>query len=62
MIDEKNNTVELTEKGIELITANNEDANFFVMPDVSVITWSNFSIKQRREVGEERSVDARLLQ
>ncbi|MEI2758034.1 MAG: preprotein translocase subunit SecA [Bacteroidia bacterium] len=34
VIDEKNNTVELTEKGIELITANNEDVNFFVMPDV----------------------------
>ncbi|HNC34325.1 MAG TPA: preprotein translocase subunit SecA, partial [Bacteroidia bacterium] len=34
VIDEKNNTVELTEKGIELITANNEDPHFFVMPDV----------------------------
>jgi len=34
VIDEKNNTVELTEKGIELITANNEDTHFFVMPDV----------------------------
>lgn len=28
VIDEKNNTVELTEKGIELITANNEDPHF----------------------------------
>jgi preprotein translocase subunit SecA len=34
VIDEKNNTVELTEKGIELITANNEDPQFFVLPDV----------------------------
>ena len=34
VIDEKNNTVELTEKGIELITANNEDSQFFVLPDV----------------------------
>jgi preprotein translocase subunit SecA len=34
IIDEKNNQVELTEKGIELITASGEDAGFFVMPDV----------------------------
>ena len=34
VIDEKNNQVELTEKGIELITAAGEDQNFFVMPDV----------------------------
>ena len=33
-IDEKNNSVELTDKGIELITADGEDKNFFVMPDV----------------------------
>ncbi|HEX8377091.1 MAG TPA: preprotein translocase subunit SecA, partial [Pedobacter sp.] len=34
VIDEKQNQVELTEKGIELITASGEDAHFFVMPDV----------------------------
>ncbi len=34
MIDEKNNQVELSEKGIELITASGEDPHFFVMPDV----------------------------
>jgi preprotein translocase subunit SecA len=34
VIDEKNNQVELTEKGIELITTSGEDHNFFVMPDV----------------------------
>ncbi|MBD1385760.1 preprotein translocase subunit SecA [Mucilaginibacter rigui] len=34
IIDEKNNSVELSEKGIELITASGEDPNFFVMPDV----------------------------
>jgi preprotein translocase subunit SecA len=33
-IDEKNNQVELTEKGIELITQQGEDPNFFVLPDV----------------------------
>ncbi|KAF1856522.1 hypothetical protein Lal_00049047 [Lupinus albus] len=34
IIDEKSNSVELSEKGIELITASGEDPNFFVMPDV----------------------------
>ena len=34
VIDEKNNQVELTEKGIELITTSGEDSNFFIMPDV----------------------------
>lgn len=34
IIDERHNQVELTEKGIELITSSGEDANFFVMPDV----------------------------
>jgi preprotein translocase subunit SecA len=33
-IDEKNNQVELTEKGIELITQQGEDTNFFILPDV----------------------------
>lgn len=34
VIDEKNNSVELTEKGIELITSSTEDKHFFVLPDV----------------------------
>ncbi|MNK22450.1 preprotein translocase subunit SecA [compost metagenome] len=34
VIDEKQNTVELTEKGIDLISGN-EDRNFFIMPDIS---------------------------
>ena len=33
-IDEKNNQIELTDKGIELITSTGEDKNFFIMPDV----------------------------
>lgn len=33
-IDEKHNQVELTEKGIELITQSGEDPSFFIMPDV----------------------------
>ena len=35
-IDEKNNSVELTDKGISLITKAGEDPNFFILPDISV--------------------------
>jgi preprotein translocase subunit SecA len=34
-IDEKNNQVELTEKGLHYITKSGEDPNFFVLPDLS---------------------------
>ncbi len=33
-IDEKNNSIELTDKGIDMLTADGEDPNFFIMPDV----------------------------
>ncbi len=33
-IEEKTNSVDLTERGIELITGQGEEAHFFVMPDV----------------------------
>jgi preprotein translocase subunit SecA len=34
VIDEKHNSIDLTEKGIDLITTSAEDANFFILPDV----------------------------
>jgi preprotein translocase subunit SecA len=34
VIDEKINSVDLTEKGIELITKSGEDPNFFIIPDI----------------------------
>jgi len=34
IIDEQNNTVELTDKGIDLLTAASEDPHFFVLPDI----------------------------
>ena len=34
VIDEKNNSIELTEKGIELMTSSTEDKDFFILPDV----------------------------
>ena len=35
-IDEKLNSIDLTEKGIDLITGSGEDPNFFILPDISV--------------------------
>ena len=35
-IDEKNNQVELTDKGLHFITKSGEDPNFFVLPDLSI--------------------------
>ncbi|MEY3920569.1 MAG: hypothetical protein RL634_330 [Bacteroidota bacterium] len=35
-IDEKNNQVELTDKGLHYITKSGEDPNFFVLPDLSI--------------------------
>ena len=35
-IDEKHNSVDLTEKGIDLITNEGEDPKFFIMPDIGV--------------------------
>ncbi len=34
VIDEKNKSIELTDKGIDLITDDSEDAQFFILPDV----------------------------
>ncbi len=34
IIDEKQNTIELTDKGLDMITTSSEDASFFVLPDV----------------------------
>ena len=34
VIDEQHNSIELTDKGIDLITSNTDDSQFFIMPDV----------------------------
>jgi preprotein translocase subunit SecA len=35
-IDEKNNQVDLTDKGIQMITREGEDPEFFVLPDIAI--------------------------
>ena len=34
VIEEKNNSIELTDKGIDLITSHSDDPNFFILPDI----------------------------
>jgi preprotein translocase subunit SecA len=34
VIDEKQNTIELTDKGIDLITSKSDDPHFFIIPDI----------------------------
>jgi preprotein translocase subunit SecA len=34
VIEEKNNSIELTDKGIDLLSSFTEDSNFFVLPDI----------------------------
>ena len=57
VIDEKNNTIELTEKGIDLMTTEIEDKNFFVMPDVgaeiAVLEKEDLTDKKRASKKEE---------
>ncbi|MDH8702383.1 preprotein translocase subunit SecA [Dysgonomonadaceae bacterium PH5-43] len=36
VIDEKNNSIELTDKGIDLLTGSSDDPQFFVLPDIGV--------------------------
>lgn len=52
VIDEKNNQVDLTEKGIELITGSGEDPNFFILPDVGSIVAEI----ERSSISEEEKV------
>ncbi len=50
-IDEKNNSVELTDKGLHTITKTGEDPDFFVLPDIGVklaeIEKSNLSADEK---------------
>jgi preprotein translocase subunit SecA len=51
VIDEKDNSIELTEKGIDLISTSVEDGSFFILPDVgskiAEIEKSNLSDRER---------------
>ena len=57
VIDEKNNSIELTEKGLELISTSSEDAKFFVLPDVgseiAALEKSSVSLEEKAQRKEE---------
>ncbi|MFN5359299.1 MAG: preprotein translocase subunit SecA [Bacteroidota bacterium] len=52
-IEEKNNSVELTERGIQLITRSGEDPNFFVLPDISL---SLSSVEEDNELNPDEKL------
>ncbi|MCF6366296.1 MAG: preprotein translocase subunit SecA [Bacteroidales bacterium] len=55
VIEEKNNSVELTDKGIDIISAEIEDKEFFVLPDIgSKIADIENSEKSEREILKEK--------
>ncbi len=60
VIDEKNNTVDLTDKGIDLITNTGEDPKMFLMPDVGGTIAEIENSDQTEE--EKRSAKDKLLQ
>jgi preprotein translocase subunit SecA len=37
VIDEKSNSIELTEKGIDMMTSSSDDAHFFILPDIGSV-------------------------
>ncbi len=49
-IDEKNNQVDLTDKGLALITKSGDDANFFILPDIATELTR---IENQTDVSEE---------
>ncbi len=52
VIDEKNNTIELTDKGIDLITDSSEDPQFFVLPDVG----SEIAALEKSDLSDEEKL------
>lgn len=56
VIDEKNNQVQLTDKGIALITKSGEDPEFFILPDIGMklaeIEKSDFTPEEKLEKKE----------
>jgi preprotein translocase subunit SecA len=52
IIDEKQNSIELTEKGIDLISTSVEDASFFILPDVG----SKIADLEKAELGDREKL------
>ncbi len=53
VIDEKNHSIELTDKGIEVLTGTTSDPEFFILPDIaaqlSAVENEDLTVEQKRE-------------
>ncbi|MDK2978211.1 MAG: preprotein translocase subunit SecA [Bacteroidales bacterium] len=60
IIDEKNNSIEMTDKGIDVITSKSDDSKFFVLPDIG----SEIAELEKSEMkeSEKLSTKDKLLQ
>ncbi|MGB0402963.1 MAG: preprotein translocase subunit SecA [Salibacteraceae bacterium] len=58
VVDEKQNSVELTEKGLTLVTGETNDANFFILPDIST---EIDKIEKSNKSDEEKLKDKDIL-
>ncbi|WP_461629374.1 preprotein translocase subunit SecA [Labilibaculum euxinus] len=52
VIDEKHNSIELTDKGIDLISSDVEDSGFFVLPDIG----SEVAVIEKSDLSDEEKV------
>ena len=52
IIDEKNNSIELTDKGLDLITEKTEDPYFFILPDIG----SELAELEKKEMDEQEKI------
>ncbi len=53
VIDEKNNTIELTDKGIDLITKSYDDPKFYILPDVG----AEIAEMERRQLTDKEKLE-----
>ncbi len=60
VIDEKNNSIDLTDKGIDMLTGKSDDPTFFVLPDIG----AQLSELENQDLSDEEKADKKdeLLQ
>ena len=52
IIDEKSNAIELTDKGIDVITSESDDSNFFILPDIG----SELADLEKEDISEDEKL------
>ena len=57
VIDEQHNSIELTDKGIDLITSSTDDSAFFIMPDVG----AEIAELEKSDLGEKEMLTKKKL-